>query len=278
MSATCVDVLPSPLSPTSRSVVQATAAVVAEHAEQITARFYPRMFEEHPRAAAGVQPGQPGHRRAEPGARGVGRGLRGAADRPGRAVVRPRDAAGSRTSTSRSGSARSSTRSSDTTCWPRSGRCSVTPSPPRSPRPGTRSTGCSPPSSSPRRPGCTSRRASTRRTRCARTAWSGASRRPTTSCRLVLEPADGGALPKIGPGQYVSVFVDLPGRRAPAAPVHRLLHRRSGTRLQITVRRVQGRRTAHRTAWSPRSCTTRSAVGDLLDVSAPAGDFVVRVL
>src|SRR3954464_11677192 len=36
------------LSPASQSVVQATAAVVAEHAEQITARFYPRMFAEHP--------------------------------------------------------------------------------------------------------------------------------------------------------------------------------------------------------------------------------------
>src|SRR3954453_10003620 len=36
------------LSPASQSVVQATAAVVAEHAEQITARFYSRMFEEHP--------------------------------------------------------------------------------------------------------------------------------------------------------------------------------------------------------------------------------------
>ena len=48
MSATPSTSSPSLLSPTSRSVVQATAAVVAEHAEQITARFYARMFEEHP--------------------------------------------------------------------------------------------------------------------------------------------------------------------------------------------------------------------------------------
>ena len=36
------------LSEQSRAVVQATASVVAEHAEQITAVFYPRMFAEHP--------------------------------------------------------------------------------------------------------------------------------------------------------------------------------------------------------------------------------------
>ena len=39
---------PSLLSPEALSVVSATAPVVAEHAEQITARFYPRMFAEHP--------------------------------------------------------------------------------------------------------------------------------------------------------------------------------------------------------------------------------------
>ena len=36
------------LSGPAQAVVSATAAVVAEHAEQITARFYPRMFDEHP--------------------------------------------------------------------------------------------------------------------------------------------------------------------------------------------------------------------------------------
>ena len=36
------------LSEQSRAVVQATASLVAAHAEQITARFYPRMFAEHP--------------------------------------------------------------------------------------------------------------------------------------------------------------------------------------------------------------------------------------
>jgi len=36
------------LSPEAKAVVEATASVVAEHAEQITARFYPSMFKAHP--------------------------------------------------------------------------------------------------------------------------------------------------------------------------------------------------------------------------------------
>ena len=36
------------LSASARAVVAATAGVVAEHAEQITAVFYPKMFAEHP--------------------------------------------------------------------------------------------------------------------------------------------------------------------------------------------------------------------------------------
>jgi hypothetical protein len=36
------------LSPEALSVVRATAPVVAEHADQITAHFYPRMFAAHP--------------------------------------------------------------------------------------------------------------------------------------------------------------------------------------------------------------------------------------
>jgi len=39
---------PSLLSPEALNVVRATAPVVAEHADQITAHFYPRMFAAHP--------------------------------------------------------------------------------------------------------------------------------------------------------------------------------------------------------------------------------------
>ena len=48
MPNTTLKTLPSLLSPRSEAVVKATAGVVAMNAEQITARFYPRMFGEHP--------------------------------------------------------------------------------------------------------------------------------------------------------------------------------------------------------------------------------------
>src|SRR4051812_36174315 len=48
MSATLLETRASLLSGRSAAVVRATAGVVAAHAEEITARFYPRMFAEHP--------------------------------------------------------------------------------------------------------------------------------------------------------------------------------------------------------------------------------------
>ena len=93
---------------------------------------------------------------------------------------------------------------------------------------------------------------------------------------LVLEPADDGPLPAIVPGQYVSVFVDLPdGRRQPRQ--YTVSSTASGTRLQITVSRVRG------AAGAPDGQVSSFlhdgvAIGDLLEVSAPAGDFVVDPL
>jgi nitric oxide dioxygenase len=56
---------------------------------------------------------------------------------------------------------------------------------------------------------------------------------------LVLEPADGGPLPAIAPGQLVSVFVDLPnGDRQPRQ--YTVSSTAVRTRLQITVLRVRG--------------------------------------
>jgi nitric oxide dioxygenase len=48
MSATPSSTAQSLLSPASEAIVRATAEVVAEHADEITARFYSRMFEARP--------------------------------------------------------------------------------------------------------------------------------------------------------------------------------------------------------------------------------------
>ncbi|MCW2811513.1 MAG: hemin transporter [Friedmanniella sp.] len=90
---------------------------------------------------------------------------------------------------------------------------------------------------------------------------------------LVLEPDDGGERPAIAPGQYVSVFVDLPDhRRQPRQ--YTVSSTAVGTRLQITVRRVRG------VGGAPDGQVSsflhdQVEVGDVLQLSAPAGDFVV---
>ena len=91
---------------------------------------------------------------------------------------------------------------------------------------------------------------------------------------LVLSPADGEPLPTIAPGQYVSVFVDLPdGSRQPRQ--YTVSSTASETRLQITVSRVTG------VAGAPDGRVSSYLhdvlrPGDLLDVSNPAGDFIVE--
>src|SRR5215212_220505 len=90
---------------------------------------------------------------------------------------------------------------------------------------------------------------------------------------LVLEPADGEPLPKVQPGQYVSVFVNLPdGSRQPRQ--YTVSSTAFGNRLQITVRRVRGAEGAPDGRVSSYLHDDVS-VGDVLELSAPAGDFVV---
>lgn len=90
---------------------------------------------------------------------------------------------------------------------------------------------------------------------------------------LVLEPADGAPLPAIAPGQYVSVFINLPnGDRQPRQ--YTVSSTAVRTRLQITVRRVRG------TGGAPDGRVSghlhdQLQIGDVIDVSAPAGDFVL---
>ena len=93
MTLTAQSAPSSLLSESSHAVVATTASVVAEHADEITARFYPQHVRRTPRVAASVQPGQPSHRRTGQGARELGGRVCRAADRPEPAVVRPRHAA-----------------------------------------------------------------------------------------------------------------------------------------------------------------------------------------
>jgi nitric oxide dioxygenase len=90
---------------------------------------------------------------------------------------------------------------------------------------------------------------------------------------LVLEPADDRPPPAIAPGQYVSVFVDLPdgGRQPRQYTVSSTAVR---TRLQITVLRVRGVNGAPDGRVSSY-LHDHVKVGDVLEVSAPAGDFVL---
>jgi len=91
---------------------------------------------------------------------------------------------------------------------------------------------------------------------------------------LVLEPADGGELPEMLPGQYVSVFVDLPdGTRQPRQ--YTVSSTAFGTRLQITVSLVKGVNGAPDGQVSTY-LVRHAKVGDAFDISAPAGDFVIE--
>ena len=91
---------------------------------------------------------------------------------------------------------------------------------------------------------------------------------------LVLEPADGGALPVIAPGQYVSVFVDLPDHsRQPRQ--YTVSSTGTGNRLQLTVRRVRGVNGAPDGRVSS-FLNDQVQPGDVLELSTPAGDFVVE--
>ncbi|HEY5881913.1 MAG TPA: globin domain-containing protein [Nakamurella sp.] len=90
---------------------------------------------------------------------------------------------------------------------------------------------------------------------------------------LVLEPAEGGPLPDMQPGQYVSVFVNLPdGSRQPRQ--YTVSSTAFGTRLQITISRVKGVNGAPDGRVS-NYLNDHAKVGDVLEISSPAGDFVI---
>ncbi len=91
---------------------------------------------------------------------------------------------------------------------------------------------------------------------------------------LVLGPADGLPVPPHRPGQYVSVAVDLPdGSRQPRQYTVSTAPR--DATLQITVRRVRGI-DGHPDGEVSTFLHTGVQVGDELDVTTPCGDVVVE--
>ena len=94
-----------------------------------------------------------------------------------------------------------------------------------------------------------------------------------TSFRSSSNRQTAATFPAIAPGQYVSVFVDLPdGDRQPRQ--YTVSSTAVRTRLQITVRRVRGTNGAPDGRVSSH-LHDHVKLGDVLDVSAPAGDFVL---
>ncbi len=273
MSATPSTSSPSLLSPASRSVVQATAAVVAEHAEQITARFYARMFEEHPELLRVFNQGNQAtgeQSRAlaasvvayavqliDPDAPSFDRVMHRIAYKHISLGIRPEQytIVGHHLLAAVGEVLGDAVTPEIAAAWDEVYWLFATQLVAQEARL-YQQAGVDP--TRPVRPYRVVRRIE----------------ETDDVVSLVLEPTDGGGLPQIGPGQYVSVFVDLPdGRRQPRQ--YTVSSTAVATRLQITVLRVHGVNGAPDGMVSS-FLHDHVAVGDVLDVSAPAGDFVVQ--
>ena len=273
MSATPLTSSPSPLSPTSQSVVQATAAVVAEHAEQITTRFYARMFEEHPELLRVFNQGNQAtgeQSRAlaasvvayavqliDPDAPSFDRVMHRIAYKHISLGIRPEQytIVGHHLLAAVGEVLGDAVTPEIAAAWDEVYWLFATQLVAQEARL-YQQAGVDP--TRPVRPYRVVRRIE----------------ETDDVVSLVLEPTDGGGLPQIGPGQYVSVFVDLPdGRRQPRQ--YTVSSTAVATRLQITVLRVHGVNGAPDGMVSS-FLHSQVAVGDVLDVSAPAGDFVVQ--
>ena len=273
MSATPSTSSSSLLSPASRSVVQATAAVVAEHAEQITTRFYARMFEEHPELLRVFNQGNQAtgeQSRAlaasvvayavqliDPDAPSFDRVMHRIAYKHISLGIRPEQytIVGHHLLAAVGEVLGDAVTPEIAAAWDEVYWLFATQLVAQEARL-YQQAGVDP--ARPVRPYRVVRRIE----------------ETDDVVSLVLEPTDGGGLPQIGPGQYVSVFVDLPdGRRQPRQ--YTVSSTAVATRLQITVLRVRGVNGAPDGMVSS-FLHDHVAVGDVLDVSAPAGDFVVR--
>jgi hypothetical protein len=209
---------------------------------------------------------------AEQGSGRLGRRVCGSPAGSLRAVFLPRASGYSPTSTSRSASGLSSTPSSVVTCLPRSGRCWGCGDAGGVRRVGRGVLAVRGPAD---RRGSAAVPAGWVGPGCAVAPYRVVRRIEETAdvISLVLEPVDSKPLPEIAAGQHVSVFVGLPdGRRPPRQ--YTVTSTASGTRLQITVRRLRG--VGGVPDGMVSSCLHDNAMpGVILELSAPAGSFVV---
>ena len=92
---------------------------------------------------------------------------------------------------------------------------------------------------------------------------------------LVLEPADGGELPRVVPGQYVLGLRQPAGRQPAAAPVHRVLDGSGEPAADHGAPGSGGERRPRRSG-VVFPARTRFSSATSSSSSAPAGDFVLE--
>lgn len=102
-------------------------------------------------------------------------------------------------------------------------------------------------------------------------------RRETSQTMSVyLVPADGKPVPRFLPGQYLTIRFVLPGERRPQVRCYSLSNGPDRLPYRITVKQVTSSGPENSRSVSEH-VNRRLRVGDLLEVKAPAGDFVLRL-
>lgn len=101
-------------------------------------------------------------------------------------------------------------------------------------------------------------------------------RRETPHCQSVyLVPADGKPVPRFRPGQHLTIRFQLPGERRPQVRCYSLSNGPDWLPYRITVKQVT-RPGAENARSVSEYVNRRLRVGELLDIKAPAGDFVLQ--
>jgi ferredoxin-NADP reductase len=97
-----------------------------------------------------------------------------------------------------------------------------------------------------------------------------------TQCSFYLEPVDGAALPPFSPGQFLT-FQLRAGEARTLTRCYSLSDRPSSTSYRVTIKRVSppAERPDHPPGEASCHLHDRVHVGDVLEVRAPAGSFVI---